>query len=534
MSEHIYEKENLIQKFDSILDKTFEEIDNIGMFEYIRTEGFKLQKGIAGAIVEQCVLGYEPDTKQEADLVVIDNDVRIDTELKVTGMRISDKGGKHFVAKEPMSITAVGVYDLAEQTFDNSHFWNKLEHMLIVYYHYLSDSVVTPYEYKDFPVKGYEFHEFDADDIETLCKDWHYVHDLVESIVNNHPGLKNAEWKKAVKKEYIDRHGTLRRFLSYIDLAPKFPPRFRLKKPTVNTIIAKHFGYELEQLPGRYTTVSDVDKKCKELENQYGNMTIGEIADAFGVSRLSASGTENKGIAEQIIVKMFGGKSNKINKIELFERFGLIAKSIAVTSSGCRTEDMKLFHIDFEEMLQETYIDEEGRTRPFTFEDSELYSYFADHEFLCIIYKEPEKKYSSNEKTGKREKIKYPLTMNTFVGFQRLVFSDEFIDTTVRKVWEDTRSKIKSNSLVDVVKKTKDGKPVFIGSGEISSAPNFIKSSQNDVFIRGGGINSSLVHKTECVNGIRMLPQFIWIKGKAVCEQLFLNSSKTNEENEIK
>ena len=145
MAEHIYEKESLIQKFDNILNKTFEEIDNIGMFEHVRQEDFKLQKGIAGTIIERCVLGYEPDTKQEADLVVIDNGMRIDTELKVTGMRISGKEGNHFVAKEPMSITAVGVYDLAEQTFYNSHFWNKLEHMLIVYYHYLSDSAVKPY-----------------------------------------------------------------------------------------------------------------------------------------------------------------------------------------------------------------------------------------------------------------------------------------------------------------------------------------------------------------------------------------------------
>ena len=117
MPEHIYEKEDLIQRFDRILNKTFEQIDNVGMFEHVRKQEFNLQKGIAGTIVEQCVLGYDPDTKQEADLVVLDNGERKDTELKVTGMRISDTGGRHFVAKEPMSITAVGVYDLADQTF---------------------------------------------------------------------------------------------------------------------------------------------------------------------------------------------------------------------------------------------------------------------------------------------------------------------------------------------------------------------------------------------------------------------------------
>ena len=526
MNEHRYEKEDLIRRFDNILNKSFGEIDNCGMFEHVRTEGFNLQKGIAGAVVEQCVLGYDPDTRQEADLVVVDNGESVDTELKVTGMRVSDDGGRHFVAKEPMSITAVGVYDIAEQTFYDSHFWNKLEHMLIVYYHYLSDLTVSPYEYKDFPVRGYEFHEFDHDDEETLRRDWFYVRDLIANIIEDHPGPKNKAWKAAVKEEYLDRHTVLRRLLSYIDLAPKFPPRFRLKKSTVNTIIAKHFGYELEQLPDRYTTVSDIDAKCRELHLRYNGMTIGELADLFGVPRTTASGKENKGIVEQITVKMFGGHSKKLNKIELFQRFGLIAKSIVVTPSGGRTEDMKLFHIDFEEMLQDTIVDEDGSPRPFTFEDSELYEYFADHEFLCIIYCEPEKEYIIDPETGKRIEVKHPLAMNRFFGFHRLVFSDEFIDDTVRKVWEDTRRKIKNGELVDVVGRYKDGRIKLNDNGEASSAPNFIKAAQNDVFIRGSALDASLSSKTECVNGIRMLPQFIWIKGKAICEEIHLRPAE--------
>ena len=148
---------------------------------------------------------------------------------------------------------------------------------------------------------------------------------------------------------------------------------------------------------------------------------------------------------------MFGGNALKLNKIELFERFGLIAKSVVVTPSGGRTEDMKLFHIDFDEMLQDTFEEENGTIRPFMFEDSELYSYFADHELLCIIYEEPAKEYAIDNLTGKRIEIQHPLAMNKFLGFQRLVFSDEFIDTVVRAVWEDTRSKIKNKQLVDVV-----------------------------------------------------------------------------------
>lgn len=89
MEEHVYEKDDLIRRFEEILNKTFGEIDNVGILEHIRNNEFKLQKGVAGTIVEQCVLGYSPDSKQQADLIVVDGGDRKNTELKVTGMRIS-------------------------------------------------------------------------------------------------------------------------------------------------------------------------------------------------------------------------------------------------------------------------------------------------------------------------------------------------------------------------------------------------------------------------------------------------------------
>lgn len=520
--EHVYSKEDLINRFDGILNRTLGEIDDLGIFNQVQE--FDLQKGVAGTIIEQCVLRYPPDRNQRPDLIVIDGGTRIPTELKTTGLRISNTGGRHFIAKEPMSITAVGVYDIANQTFYNSHLWSKIEHMLIVYYHYLADNAVPPAEYASFPVKGYEFHQFSDDEIETLKNDWFIVHDLCANIVSHYPGPHTLEWKAAVKQEYINRHGALRRFLSYLELVPKFPPRFRLKKPVVNTIVANHFGYDLEQLPGRYVTITDVDAKCDELRNIYGGLTIGEIADRFGVSRYTADGDENKGITEQVVVKMFGGESHKLNRIELFQRFGLIAKSIAVTSTGGRTEDMKLYHIDFDEMTKTEYTEEDGTVRDFEFEDSELFEYFSGNEFLCIIFREPPKEYETIPGTHRRREVKHPLGMNTFLGFKRLIFSEKFINTTVRACWDDTRAKIFNHTLEDVINRYKDGSPRYNANGEISSAPNFMKAAQNTVFIRGGGKDSSSKNKTECVNGIRMLPQFIWLKGSAVVEELGLTA----------
>jgi len=390
MPDHIYTKNDLIRRFDSILGKRLEEIDNQGMFT--RVQEFNLQKGVVGTLIEQCVLGYAPDSKQEADLIVTDGAEQIKTELKSTGMVICSDPTEHYVAKEPMSITAVGVYDIADQEFWTSHFWDKLEHMLLVYYHYAANHPVTPYEYRTFPIKGYEFHIFSEDEVSALKQDWEHVRSLAARVVSHHPGPKNREWKTAVKQEYIEVHGELRRLLSYIDLAPKFPPRFRLKKPVVSSLIAKHFGYQLEQLPGRYTVISDIDKKCRELTARYRGKTVGELAKQFDIPVATKRGLDRKGISEKIAIAMFGGTSKKLNQIELFSRFGLIAKSIVMTPTGGKTEDMKLFHIDFEEMVRTEVTEEDGTVRLINFEDSELYAYFSDHEFLCIIFEEPDKR----------------------------------------------------------------------------------------------------------------------------------------------
>lgn len=507
---HVYEKADVITRLEANLNKTLGEIDDRGIFERVRN--VRLQKGIAGHVVEQCIFRYPPDTRQEADLVIIDNGEEIKTELKTTGMKIDRSPRSHFVAKEPLSVTAVGVYDIDRQEFETSHFWGKLARILFVYYHYTATHRnVVPYDYRVFPLKGYEFYRFSDDDIETLKNDWQIVHDLCAEVVSRHPGNRNSSaWRREVKADYLESKAGLRERLSFIDLAPAFPPRFRLKKSLVSTIISGHFGYDLEQLPGRYTTVLDIDAKCHELTIRYGGMTIGELADLFEVPRIARNGNSDKGITELITVKMFGGTSKRLNQIDLFSRFGLIAKSVTLTATGGRTEDTKLYHVDFDELLQTSFIEEDGSTRDFDFTDSEMYAYFTNNEFLCILYSEP----------PRRRGEPHFLVDNIFVGFKRLVFSDEFIDDIVRRLWDDTRTKIMTGTLVDVISCDRLGNPVINRSGSISSAPNFLKSSQNPVFMRGSGTDSSPRYKTECVNDIHMLPQYVWIKGTSVISEL--------------
>jgi hypothetical protein len=371
-----------------------------------------------------------------------------------------------------------------DEEFENSKFWDKLEHLLFVYYLYASNKTVAANEYAQFPIKGYEFYEFKAEDVSVLKSDWLLVRDFIK-------GLRTefADYKA----QYPRLSSELRDKLLYIDTAPKWPhpPRFRLKRTVITNIVQEHFGSKLEQLPGRYTSFADIDSQCRKLTELYRGKTIKELMEIFGITGESS----NKAVSERIIVRMFGGQAKKMSQIELFNKIGMIGKSIVITKQGLRTEDMKLFRIDFDELCD----------KEITFEESSFNNFFVDNQMLCIIFEEPQDSVLFED--------------NVFLGFKRLTFSEEFIANNVQTVWDTIRSLVFNNQLRDIpVIDKKTGLQRINKTGVLMSAPNFPKSATNIVFVRGGSADSS--SKTVVVNNIKMYIQSIWIKGSYIADKI--------------
>lgn len=472
---HFFHKDELIKILDKCLDKTLGEVDTNNVFD--KTIGKPKITGIAGDVIEQSVLGYPSDIRQEPDLD-IDG---VKTELKTTGIKFKNK--KEFTAKEPMSITAVSPDVIVNETFTNSNFWHKLEHVLFVYYLYDSPITVKASDYANFPIKGYQFHEFSEEDREILKKDWEIVRDFIKELQNEYENYED---------EYPRISYELRPKLMYIDTAPKWPnrPRFRLKRTILSSIIQDHFGETLEQLPGKYTSYSEIEQKCHDLTEEYHGKSIEELVEILeiDVKRIY------KSIGEQIIVKMFGGKSKKMQSISLFNKSGIIGKTITLTANKLRKEDMKLFTIDFDEFNDENI----------EFENSQTYDYFTNNRFLCIIFQNADKNAEFKE--------------NKFIGFKMVNFDENFIENDVKITWQRIKDLIVNDKLEDVIILDKDGNPRTNPSGNIMSAPNFPKSSEGNIFVRGTSSTSDV--KPLNINGVQMYRQQIWIKGKYIVEKL--------------
>lgn len=471
---HSYTHEEIDSRFERCKGKKLGEIDKTGVFS-----GKARNKGVAGAVIEQSVLGYPADSRQEPD-IQIDG---VPYEVKTTGL-IHDKKDGRLSAKEPMSVTAVSVDSIWKETFETSAFWHKVEHLLLVYYLYNNGSnkkVTDTLEYAAFPVLDYELHEWSEQDRAVLESDWRIVCDFVERV--HVEGLSPDE-------EYPKLSHELNRQLMYTDTSPKWPnrPRWRLKRSTVSSLVRRHFYGELDHLPEEYASYADLSRKCQGLRAEYAQMTVGEIAQAVGYDR----DLSKKNVNEGLVVRMFGGTAEHMEQVDVFAKAGVHCKTVVQTLQGRRTEDTKLFRIDLSEITDADA----------TWEDSTFSAWFSGR-ILCAVFVEPSPQA--------------PLCDNVFLGFKWL--PDGELLGSARAVWEQMRRLVFENTLVDVPELDAQGNPrVNRRSGVARSAPNWPKSADGPVFVRGSGRDAN--DKPEVVNGIRMYRQYLWLRGQWVIEAL--------------
>ena len=459
------------------IGKTLLQVDNAKIF--VRHKGQDLVKGIAGDIIEESVLGCKKDSKQEPDILVDE----VLTELKTTGMIEPKKKDSIYVfeCKEPVSITAVSIPVIVNEEFETSNFWHKLAHMLWVYYWYKSPVTVKIEGYKDFPVLGYQFYEFSESDKELLRHDWLLVRDFLILI---HHDYCTQEEREA---QYPRLSHELRGQLMLIDTAPKFPnnPRFRLKRAYATVIADQYFSQKhFEKLDESINKYADIDRKCLLMTQKYKGMTFKQIAKELKVD----INLDAKNFAESAVVKMFGGHVSKLNDIEDFAKIGLIAKSVPLEANGKGKEDMKLFQPNLVDWTRET-----------DFEESAIYEYFSGHHFIFIIYR-------------------YEGRNVIFDGFKRIFFEEKVIMDNVKKTWDDVRDLIINKKLKIERTTNKNGIAVINKSGTFKESPNFPKLSTHKVFIRGGASKTLDKYKTLEINGLKMLPQFVWLDKKYVQE----------------
>lgn len=478
-----FKRAELYALLTPIVNKTFKDIDSHELFEKLNAPNANLNKGVFGNVIEQSVLGMAPNPKAVPDITVDYTDTNeafrgvIKTEIKTTGMVKNTKN--KLVPKERVSVTAVSIGNIEDETWDTSHYREKISHILWIFYLYEFNgsrkNKFSPYEQRKFRILNFGFQHLTDDPTEMLKfkHDWTVIHDYL--VLHRNDADRETNW-------YPMLHQNTKAQLIYTDIAPRYPnrPRLAFKNSYVATVYDILFkSSKYDKLNFSFTSMDELNERLHDIASRYAGKTVQMICDSFGIKV-----AEKKNFVEPMIIRMFDSDFKKLNKIDVFCKAGIILKTFTFSNKGRRTEDTKLFPMNVKEFSD----------KDISYYDTEYYDFFNNKRALYIIFQE-----ESNEQ---------PNAQHKFLGFKWYDYTD--VQDDCKRCWGVIRDRIINKTLKNETSRMRNGKPIY--------APNFPKSSEMNIFVRG--TSTADIGKNWNINGVKMYKQDIWIKGTYLAEKL--------------
>lgn len=397
MAGHVFTREELNTILSACRGFSLGQLDKNGVFERAKVERIN---GIAGNVVEQSILGYPQDSEQEADLIVDGSKV----ELKTTGLKKTKKA-PHYAAKERMTITGVSPKKIIHESFENSHFWQKAENLLFVYYLYDADNTVKAEDYANFIFQDYQFHTFSGNDRLELQLEW----EKIKSVYAAH----QDDYKEVQARNEL-------RGLDYLEVvAKKTNPRIAISQKYFNVIVRKFFGENFEPIiKERQKNTNTIEQTVLEMFAPYVCQSRTDLCKKFGVEIPK----KNAKAVNPILARKMLNLEGDIQDTEEFQKANIAVKVLTAKKPKSKNkikdvktnESLKLQnYFDFSELMGEDW------------DDSRLRNYLFDTKFLLVVFEEVE-----GDQIFRGAK------------FWQMPISD--LDGQVHETWERTRSILSS------------------------------------------------------------------------------------------
>lgn len=429
-------------------------------------------KGGLGNAVEKYHFGYEPNSRSEPDFP------EAGLELKCTPLkRLEDRS---MVSKERLVLNIIDYEKEAQKSFEESSFWKKNAHLLLMFY--LAESGI---HCSEFLFKIVRLWNFPAADLKIIRDDWAAIkrkivsgkaHEISEgdtfylgactkgSKAGKENRLQPISDTKAPQRAYSLKSKYLNaivleslthpEMISDVDLSPKQKIKIQQK---IQTQKQSASVLQQEDLKTDESFEQVVERKFKP----YFGKTILDIERALGVEF-----GESKSMAYNVCKAIF--HIDQSFEIAEFEKSDLQVKTIRLEENGRLKEAMSFLNIKYKEIVREE-----------NFEESELYRMFT-RRFLFIVFR----KSSGNlAKAARLERIK----------FWTMPVEDL---KEAKRLWLDTKTKVES-----------------------ANYENFMRSSESSVcHIRPKGQNAKDL--VEGAQGFKVKKMCYWLNREYVKNQL--------------
>ena len=417
----------------------------------------KRNKGNLGQIIEEKFFHYACNNDSRADFY------EAGVELKVTPYRINQNGS--LSAKERLILTMIDYYQVVNESFEESHFWNKSRLILLVYYLYMKEIKYN----LDYKIGYCRLFTPPEQDVKIIQHDYYII---VSKI-------------KAGKAHELSEGDTL-----YLGAAPKAatskdrrkqPYSDELAKPRAFAFKNSYMTYVLNNyiVPGKVTYEPIVqnelvdsfeDYVVKKIE-RYRGYSVNDLCMEFDIEIEKRP----KNLEAMLAYRMLGIKGNHA---EEFEKANIVVKTIRIGKNNRIKESMSFPTFRFKELIMEEW------------EDSAFGNYLRETRFLFVIYK-----FDKDDILRLRG-----------CQFWNIPYDD--LETDVKSVWEKTKQVIQEGLQVTMVNGTRRN--------------NLPKASENPVcHVRPHAQNAQDTY--ELPDGRQYPKQCFWLNNTYIYDQIDVN-----------
>ena len=414
----------------------------------------KKRKGGLGELIEERFFHYQANNDARPDFD------KAGVELKVTPYKKNKNGT--LVAKERLILTMIDYFLVVNETFEESHMWQKARLILLVYYLYQQE-IKNRLDYRIGYVKLFTPPE---QDIKIIAHDFKVI---VEKIRNG-------------KAHELSEGDTL-----YLGAAPKAatskdrrkqPFSDELAKPRAFAFKNSYMTYVLNNyiIPGKNTYEPIIKGSAEESFEDYVaseidaycNKSVTDLCNLFSIEIQK----KPKNLEAMLAYRILGIRGNHA---EEFEKANVVVKTIRIDKNNKIKENMSFPTFKFKELIEEDW------------EDSAFGNYLRETRFLFVVYK-----------FDQQDELRLKGCQ-----FWNIPYDD--LEGNVKKVWEKTQKILREGLKIE----KRNGK----------NYNNFPKSTENPVcHVRPHAQNSKDTY--ELPDGRQYPKQCFWLNNSYILSQL--------------
>lgn len=326
---------SIIEFAKKLKDKTLHEICGKEIVEH----GYK-GKGNFGQILEKFYFGYEPNSDAEPDFL------ETGLELKSSPLKILKNG--EYRSKERLVLNIINYLEVHKETFENSSFWKKNAHLLLIFYLWEKDLNII-----DYLIKLVDDWQYSNEDLKIIKHDWETINQKIKDGKAHEISEGDTFYLGACTKGSTAEK-SLREQPFNIEKAKQ--RAYSLKQGYVNHIIAKIAKDEKDVFGKIIQTPDILDKEniedfiISKFQPFYGK-TAQEIETHFklGLNQNAKSYFAN------LTNAILGIGLNK--RIEEFEKADIIVKTIRLKENNLPKEDISFPTFRYDELIETDWDD---------------------------------------------------------------------------------------------------------------------------------------------------------------------------------